>query len=121
MQWYNEPPFWSEQEQKITVTAGVKTDFWRKTHYGFIRDNGNFYYQELTGDFTATVKITGQYEVLYDQAGLMIRLDEETCLKCGIEFVEGVRIQNHPFLIPNAEKELIYRQGKSGLIAFLFW
>ncbi len=91
MKWYNEPPFWSEQEQKITVTAGVKTDFWRKTHYGFIRDNGNFYYQEVTGDFTATVKITGQYEVLYDQAGLMLRLDEETWLKCGIEFVEGVQ------------------------------
>lgn len=91
MKWYNEPTFWSEQEQKITVTAGVNTDFWRKTHYGFIRDNGNFYYQEVTGDFTATVKITGQYEILYDQAGLMIRKDNETWLKCGIEFVEGVQ------------------------------
>ena len=91
MKWYNEPPIWTEQEQILTVTSGLNTDFWRKTHYGFIRDNGHFYYQTVTGDFIATVKITGEYQVLYDQAGLMIRADDLTWLKCGIEFVEGVQ------------------------------
>ena len=78
MKWYNEPPCWNEQAGVVTVTSGAKTDFWRKTHYGFIRDNGKFYYQQVTGDFTAVVKITGQYQVLYDQAGLMLRRDETT-------------------------------------------
>lgn len=32
MQWYNEPPFWNDQEDIITVTSGAKTDFWRITH-----------------------------------------------------------------------------------------
>lgn len=91
MKWYNEPPSWKEQDGVITVTSGSKTDFWRKTHYGFIRDDGNFYYEQVTGNFTAEVKVTGQYKVLYDQAGLMIRQDELTWLKCGIEFVEGVQ------------------------------
>ena len=91
MKWYNEPPSWNEQEGIVTVTSGAKTDFWRKTHYGFIRDNGNFYYQQVTGDFTAQVKVTGQYQALYDQAGLMVRLDETTWLKCGVEFVDGVQ------------------------------
>lgn len=91
MQWYNQPPFWNEQDGILTVTSGAKTDFWRKTHYGFIRDSGNFYYQQVTGDFIALVKITGQYQTLYDQAGLMIRLDETTWLKCGIEFVDDVQ------------------------------
>lgn len=91
MKWYNEPPSWHKQPGVITVTSGAKTDFWRQTHYGFIRDNGNFYYQLVTGDFTAVVKITGQYKAMYDQAGLMIRQNETTWLKCGIEFVDGVQ------------------------------
>ena len=39
MKWHNEPPFWSEREGAIAFTSGRETDFWRKTHYGFIRDN----------------------------------------------------------------------------------
>lgn len=91
MEWYNEPPHWQVQEDKFTVRSGAKTDFWRETHYGFIRDNGNFFYQTVTGDFTVEVKISGEYRELYDQAGLMLRLDESHWIKCGIEFVEGVQ------------------------------
>jgi regulation of enolase protein 1 (concanavalin A-like superfamily) len=91
MQWYNEPLQWHEDNGVIHITAGAKTDFWRQTHYGFIRDNGNFYYRQVSGDFTAEVKITGCYQSLYDQAGLMIRESENIWLKCGIEFVEGVQ------------------------------
>ncbi len=89
MEWFNEAPRWNTQGSTINITAGPKTDFWRKTHYGFIRDNGNFYYERVTGDFVAEVKITGKYEALYDQAGLMVRQDETTWLKCGIEFFDG--------------------------------
>ena len=89
--WHNEPPSWNEQEGAIAVTSGRRTDFWRKTHYGFIRDNGNFYYRQVKGNFTAEVKVTGQCRALYDQAGLMVRRDETTWLKCGIEFVDGVQ------------------------------
>lgn len=91
MEWYNEPPIWHFQGNKITVTSGQKTDFWRLTHYGFIRDNGHFFHQSIKGDFIAEVKVSGQYHQLYDQAGLMVRLDEANWLKCGIEFVHGVQ------------------------------
>ncbi|BAY31123.1 hypothetical protein NIES2107_29770 [Nostoc carneum NIES-2107] len=91
MKWHNEPPVWHQQGQTLTVTSGLNTDFWRKTHYGFIRDTGHFYYQEVTGNFRVDVKISGKYEVLYDQAGLMIREHNLTWLKSGIEFVEGVQ------------------------------
>ena len=91
MQWHNEPPTWNAHERIITVTTAPKTDFWRKTHSGAITDNGHFYYQPVTGDFTAEAKISGQYQALYDQAGLMVRLDETTWLKCGIEYLEGVQ------------------------------
>lgn len=91
MQWYNEPLIWNEQAEFVDVKVGTNTDFWQKTHYNFVRDNGNFYYQEIQGNFTAEVKIIGQYQALYDQAGLMIRENENTWLKCGIEYVEGVQ------------------------------
>jgi regulation of enolase protein 1 (concanavalin A-like superfamily) len=91
MKWYNQPSTWNEQAEVIYVNADAKTDFWQKTHYNFMRDNGNFYYQEVTGNFTVEVKVIGQYQALYDQAGLMIRENEKTWLKCGIEYVEGVQ------------------------------
>lgn len=91
MEWHNEPSVWSVEGHTIHVIAGAKTDFWRKTHYGFVRDNGHFYYQQIKGDLTAEVKISGEYKSLYDQAGLMVRIDEANWMKCGIEFVDGVQ------------------------------
>jgi regulation of enolase protein 1 (concanavalin A-like superfamily) len=89
MQWHNQPPAWNELDKVITVTSAPKTDFWRKTHDGGIRDNGHFYYQPVSGDFTAEAKVTGQYHALYDHAGLMVRLDETTWVKFGVEMFNG--------------------------------
>ena len=89
MQWLNEPATWKDQNDVLTVHTAPKSDFWRKTHYGFVRDNGHFYSQTVTGDFIAEVKVSGNYHDLYDHAGLMVRLDEATWIKCGIEFFEG--------------------------------
>jgi uncharacterized protein len=91
MQWLNEPPQWRIEGDKITVSTAAKTDFWRKTHYGFIRDSGHFFYQRIEGDFTINVKFSGQYAALYDQAGVMVRLDETTWMKCGVEYVNDVQ------------------------------
>ncbi len=91
MEWLNEPPAWERRGDDLVVTAGPKTDFWRTTHYGFVRDNGHFWSRLWAGDFVAEVKVTGDYRDLYDQAGLMVRLDETVWLKCGVEFVDGVQ------------------------------
>jgi uncharacterized protein len=91
MEWINEPPKWSAEGETITVTAGGQTDFWRKTHANFIADSGHFYQQAVTGDFEMTVKVSGKYATLYDQAGMMIRLDDSNWIKCGIELVEDVQ------------------------------
>ena len=91
MKWLNEPIKWSIHHDTIKVTSTQQTDFWRKTHYGFIRDNGHFYYQQVIGDFVAEVKVSGDYQDLYDQAGLMVRLDRDNWLKCGIELVDGMQ------------------------------
>jgi regulation of enolase protein 1 (concanavalin A-like superfamily) len=45
--------------------------------------------RSISGDFTAQVKFLGQYHDLYDQAGLIVRADAQTRMKCGVEFVDG--------------------------------
>jgi uncharacterized protein len=89
MVWLNEPPAWAEEAGALHVTTAPDTDFWRTTHYGFVRDTGHFRHTRATGDFVARVRVEGSYRDQYDQAGLMIRLDAETWLKCGIEYVDG--------------------------------
>lgn len=45
----------------------------------------------MAGDFVFEARVNGQYAALYDQAGLMVRIDAENWVKCGTEFVDGVR------------------------------
>lgn len=92
MDWFCEPPHWKEEGSTLTITTAPKTDFWRKTHSGSIADNGHFYHQPIRGDFTAEVKFSGDYNALYDQAGLMLRIDAENWIKCGIEFLDGAPV-----------------------------
>jgi regulation of enolase protein 1 (concanavalin A-like superfamily) len=91
MKWYQEPKKWSGTPRSLSVTVDSATDYWRITHYGFIRDNGPFYYHEAEGDFEASVKVSGQYKELFHQAGLMIRIDHKNWIKTGIEYVDGVQ------------------------------
>lgn len=73
----------------LAVETGDQTDFWRETFYGFVRDTGHFGFAEVSGDFSAEVSFAGDYTELYDQAGMMIRLDAETWLKAGIEYTDA--------------------------------
>ncbi|MBB6096687.1 hypothetical protein HNR42_000099 [Deinobacterium chartae] len=87
--WLNEAPHWHEDGSRLTVRSGPDSDFWRHTHYGFVRDSGHARLTVMRGDFDATVRFRGDYRDLYDQAGLLLRLDPERWIKCGVEYVEG--------------------------------
>jgi len=90
MEWMNEPPDWSVESGILHVTTGENTDFWQSTFYGFHRDDGHLFHRGAEGDFTAEVEFEGQYETLYDQAGLMLRIDARNWIKLGIEHSDGV-------------------------------
>jgi len=87
--WLNPPPWCESSEDGLSVRTGHGTDFWRGTFYGFWRDSGHFFHTTCSGDFTAEVTITGRFETLYDQAGLMVRLSESCWVKAGIEYTDG--------------------------------
>ena len=88
-QWLQPPARCMLTASTLEITTEARTDFWRQTHDGGVRDDGHFFHRTVSGDFVAIGKVTGQYRDQYDQAGLMARVDQSTWLKCGIEFVDG--------------------------------
>ncbi|SFD16690.1 DUF1349 domain-containing protein [Tropicimonas isoalkanivorans] len=90
-EWTNPPPNWSvDADGTVHACSGKQTDFWRRTHYGFIRDDGHALLTPRLGEFTATLTFAGDYETLYDQAGLMLRAGPEHWVKFGVEVTDGV-------------------------------
>ena len=89
MQWFNEPENYSIRNGVLEMQVPAHTDFWRIAHYGFTVDDGPFLYAVYGGEFEAKIKVSGEYETRFDQAGMMIRLDHENYVKFGIEFVDG--------------------------------
>jgi len=91
MTWLNPPALENYVDGTINVRSKGRTDFWRKTYYGYITDNGHFMSIPVKGDFKFSARVMGNYAALYDQAGLMVRLDEKQWMKCGTEFFENKR------------------------------
>ena len=89
MEWLNEPASWQRTGDVLTVSVDPSTDFWRETGYGYIRDSGHAYGEVLAGDLDVSVRMRCTLAVQYDQAGVMLRADERTWLKTGVEFFEG--------------------------------
>lgn len=87
--WLNEPERWTAQGDSLEIVTDKATDFWRKTHYGFCRDSGHFLGFRTTQAFTAELRVQCDFQALYDQAGIMVRVDPEHWVKSGIEFSDG--------------------------------
>lgn len=91
MTWLNPPASEFYDSGGVTARCKGKTDFWRKTFYGYVNDNGHFLHLPAQGEFQFQARVAGNYSQLYDQAGIMVRLDEKNWLKCGSEFFDGRR------------------------------
>lgn len=89
MQWFNEPEQWEIKDNTLSMFVTPQSDYWRISHYGFTVDDAPFYYSTYGGEFEVKVKITGDYQARFDQAGLMLRINHENYIKTGIEFVDG--------------------------------
>ena len=80
MTWFNEPANYDIRGNTLVMDVPGHCDYWRISHYGFTVDDAPFYYATYGGEFEAKVKISGDYNVRFDQAGLMIRIDKENWL-----------------------------------------
>ena len=88
LQWLHPPARWrvAIEDSALIVDPDAPTDFWQKTRYGFEADNGHLLYAAVEGDFMMTVNVHFHPAHQYDQAGLMVRVDENCWLKTSVEY-----------------------------------
>ena len=89
MTWLNEPPTAVVDGADLVVTTGRNTDFWHKTAYGFVHDDGHLLGLSLPAEAAIEVTFQAQFEAQFDQAGLMLRAGPDTWLKTGVELADG--------------------------------
>jgi len=82
--WSNEPTDWKVSDT-LEIQTLPDTDYWQRTHYGFQRDDGHFYYTTLSVDFTKRAAFVAFPVAQYDQCGLMVRVDAENWIKVSTE------------------------------------
>lgn len=87
--WLNPPTRWAPYDDALDVTTDPDTDFWVTTHYGFVRDTGHALLRPVPAAFRLRATFSGDYHEQYDQAGLLLRIDEKNWIKTGIEYVDG--------------------------------
>ena len=88
--WLNEPPAVKIDGADLLVTTGAETDFWRVTSYGYVKDDGHALLADLPVGSAVEVTYVGEFTELYDQAGVMVRVDADTWLKAGTELSDGM-------------------------------
>ena len=90
MHWLNEPEEWSQMRTTVEMRVPPGTDYWRMTRTDECIDNAPFYFLEMEGDFEVRCKVKANYDAPDDQAGILIREDEENWVKCGIQMIGDV-------------------------------
>lgn len=87
--WLNPPPATRRDGDGLLVTAEQGGDFWRTTAYGYDRDTGHALLSPFGPSAALEVSFVADYDHQFDQAGLMIRLNEKTWIKAGAEYCDG--------------------------------
>lgn len=88
--WLNPPPAVTEDGPDLVVTARGGSDLWRTTSYGFVHDDGHALLTELPQGTAVEVTFRVDLAEQFDQAGLLVRVDEENWTKAGVEFSDGL-------------------------------
>ena len=88
--WTTPPSAAAEDGPDLLVTAVQGSDAWRYTSYGFVHDDAHALLAPLASPGAVEVAFDLTWGEQFDQAGLVLRADEETWLKAGVEVADGV-------------------------------
>jgi regulation of enolase protein 1 (concanavalin A-like superfamily) len=74
----------------LVVTTADQSDFWNRTGYGFVHDNGHALLRDFPAHTAMEVEFSADWTHEFDQAGLFLHADSEHWVKAGVEFADGV-------------------------------
>jgi len=88
--WLNEPAALESIADDLVVTTADQSDFWNRTGYGFVHDNGHALLKDFPANTAMEVEFSAEWTHEFDQAGLFLYADSEHWVKAGVEFADEV-------------------------------
>lgn len=88
--WTHPPASAREDGDALLVEAVEGSDAWRHTAYGFVHDTEHALLAPLPDGAAVEVDFALAYHGLFDQAGLFLRVSDETWVKAGVEISDGL-------------------------------
>ncbi|WP_433283220.1 DUF1349 domain-containing protein [Micromonospora sp. CA-244673] len=87
--WLNPPERAEPAGGALLVEPRGGSDFWRRTSYGFVHDDGSALLAPFPVDSAVEVGFRLDYTAQFDQAGVLVRVDERRWTKAGVEVSDG--------------------------------
>lgn len=84
--WLNPPSLYQAADDCITLTTEPGTDFWQRTYYGFQNNNAHAYLWKTEKNFTFECTARCHYKVRFDQAGVLVWVDQFNWIKVSLEY-----------------------------------
>ena len=88
--WTHEPAHVTADEYGLHVTACHGSDAWRITSYGFVHASEHALLTDLHHGSALEVQFRLDFADQFDQAGIFVKVDDETWIKAGVELSDGV-------------------------------
>lgn len=83
--WINKADSFTEEDGRITIRAGEKTDYFCDPGSDYDAANSPFYVFEVENDFTFECKVKPQFNATYDGGLIMLYINDKKWVKFALE------------------------------------